>query len=75
MLKLLFAALALFAIVALVLPSSRVGRLMAGIVAALGLTALAACNDKPRVEPTPPVHVEPCRPGEPECTWPDGQPK
>jgi Flp pilus assembly protein TadB len=53
----------------------RLDRLLATIAAALGLSALAACNDKPHVEPTPPVHVEPCQHGTPECTWPDGQPK
>lgn len=53
----------------------RLDRRLATLAAMLGLSALAACNDKPRVEPTPPATIEPCRPGQPFCTPRGGQRK
>jgi hypothetical protein len=54
---------------------SRLRRVQLMIAAGLGIATLAACNPTPKIEPTQPVPIEPCKPGNPECTWPDGQPK
>jgi hypothetical protein len=59
-----------------VIQAPQPGRRTAALLAAgVGLVSLAACDGKPRVEPTQPVPIEPCKPGHPDCTWPDGQPK